>query len=150
MEKVSAEQLLDELESTTFSIDNQPYGFLFQLYREEILKRSVSKGLIHPEHLALVGDGSPLVTSTRERKHRICNCASDGINDCSCSRYFSQPDCDIGCNSSRSCFYHGYDSYMLVASDSESDLPVLPLLNPASRHDSHRFIHSFFRMKSQI
>ena len=37
---------------------------------------------------------------------------------------------------------------MLVASDSESDLPVFPLLNPASRHDSHGFLHAFFRMKS--
>ena len=36
---------------------------------------------------------------------------------------------------------------MLVASDSESDLPVFPLLSPASTHDSHRFLHCFFRMK---
>lgn len=37
---------------------------------------------------------------------------------------------------------------MLVASDSESDLPVFPLLNPASKHDSHGFLETFFRMKS--
>ena len=43
---------------------------------------------------------------------------------------------------------HGYDLYMLVASDSESDLPVFPLLNPASKHDSHGFLETFFRMKS--
>ncbi len=98
--------------------------------------------------MALAGDGTPLVASARERKHRVCDCASKGINDCSCDRYFSQPDCDIGWDSSRSCFYHGYDLYMLVASDSESDLPVFPLLNPASRHDSHGFLHAFFRMKS--
>ena len=29
------------------------------------------------------------------------------------------------------------------------DLPVFPLLNPASRHDSHGFLHAFFRMKSE-
>ena len=44
--------------------------------------------------------------------------------------------------------HHGYDLYMLVASDSESDLPVFPLLNPASKHDSHEFLLNFFRMKS--
>ena len=44
--------------------------------------------------------------------------------------------------------HHGYDLYMLVASDSESDLPVFPLLNPASKHDSHGFLLNFFRMKS--
>ena len=37
---------------------------------------------------------------------------------------------------------------MIVASDSESDLPIFPMLNPASMHDSHGFLHSFFRMKS--
>lgn len=36
----------------------------------------------------------------------------------------------------------------MVASDSESDLPVFPLLNPAFMHDSHGFLHSFFRMKN--
>ncbi|MFR8599199.1 MAG: hypothetical protein ACLVDH_09430, partial [Clostridioides difficile] len=81
------------------------------------------------------------------RKHRICDCALNGITDCKCDRYFSQTDCDIGWDSSRDCWYHGYDLYMLVASDSESDLPVFPLLSPASTHDSHGFLHCFFRMK---
>ena len=37
---------------------------------------------------------------------------------------------------------------MIVASDSESDLPIFPLLNPASKHDSHGFLETYFRMKS--
>ena len=37
---------------------------------------------------------------------------------------------------------------MLTASDSESDLPVFPLLQPASRYDSHGFLHCFFTMKT--
>ena len=147
VEKVSVEQLLPELENTVFRIENQPYGSLFQLYKSEFLDQSVSKGLITPENLALAGDGTPVITSQRERKYRICDCASNGITDCKCDRYFSQPDCDIGWDSSRDCWYHGYDLYMLVASDSESDLPVFPLLSPASTHDSHGFLHCFFRMK---
>lgn len=117
------------------------YDFLTRLWDSD-------EDNLNPHSLALAGDGTPVVTSARERKHRICDCAAKGINDCCCDRYFSQPDCDIGWDSSRSCFYHGYDLYMLVASDSESDLPVFPLLNPASRHDSHVFLHTFFRMKS--
>ena len=144
----SVEQLLQELEDTSFSISEQPYGSLFDLYNQEFLQQSVSKGLINPHALALASNGTPFVTSARERKHRVCDCASKDINDCSCDRYFSQPDCDIGWDSSRSCFYHGYDLYMLVASDSESDLPVFPLLNPASRHEFHGFLHAFFRIKS--
>ena len=146
--KVTVAELLPKLENTTFHIEDQPYGSLFQLYKNEFLDLSVSKGLIDKTSLALAGDGTPVVTSHRERKHRVCDCKSKGITDCTCDRYFSQPDCDIGWDSSRDCFYHGYDLYMLVASDSESDLPVFPLLSCASTHDSHGFLHTFFRMKS--
>lgn len=148
VEKVTVAELLPTLENTTFHIEDQPYGSLFQLYKNEFLDLSVSKGLINKSSLALAGDGTPVVTSHRERKHRVCDCKSKGITDCTCDRYFSQPDCDIGWDSSRDCFYHGYDLYMLVASDSESDLPVFPLLSCASTHDSHGFLHTFFRMKS--
>lgn len=105
------------------------------------------KGLLNTSSLALAGDRTPVVTSHRERKKRICNCAEKGITNCKCDRFFSQPDCDIGWDSSRDCYYHGYNLYMLVASDSESDLPVFPHLSCASRHDSHEFLHAFFRMK---
>ena len=148
IEKVTVDELLPQLENTTFDINEQPYGSLFKLYKSEFLDVSVSKGLITPESLAIAGDGTPVATSHRERKHRVCDCSSKGITDCKCDRYFSQPDCDTGWDSSRDCWYHGYDLYMLVASDSESDLPVFPLLNPASKHDSHSFWHTFFRMKS--
>ncbi len=148
IEKLSIEQLISQLENTSFNLGNQPYASLFDIYNKEFLQTSISKDLIKPEALALAGDGTPVVTSARIRKHRICDCSSNGINDCKCERYFSQPDCDIGWDSSRGYFYHGYDLYMLVSSDSESDLPIFPLLGPASRHDVHSFLHSFFRMKS--
>ena len=146
VEKVTVEQLLPELENTVFHIDEQPYGSLFELYKAEFLDASAAKGLIDTKNLALAGDGTPVVTSHRERKHRVCDCISKGITDCKCDRYFSQPDCDIGWDSSRDCWYHGYDLYMNV--DSESGLPVFPLLHPASMHDSHGFLHNFFRLRS--
>lgn len=146
VEKVMVEQLLPELEHTSFNMDDQPYGSLFKLYKAEFLDPSVERKLIHPKSLALAGDGTPVVTSHRERKHRLCDCVSKGITDCKCDRYFSQPDCDIGWDFSRDCWYHGYDLYRNV--DSESDLPVFPLLHPASKHDSHAFLHNFFRMKN--
>ena len=37
---------------------------------------------------------------------------------------------------------------MLVAANSESDLPLFPLLNPASKHDSHGFLEAYFRFKA--
>ena len=148
IEKLSVEKLFPALENTEFKLSGQPYSSLFSLFKKEFLDVSIKKELINSKSLALAGDGTPVVTSHRERKKRICNCLDKGITDCKCNRFFSQPDCDIGWDSSRNCFYHGYDLYMLVASDSESDLPVFPLLNPASKHDSHGFLESFFRMKS--
>ena len=148
IEKLSVDQLLKQLESASFSIDDQPYSSLFKIYNKEFLKQSVDRGLIDASNLSISGDGTPFVTSARERKHRICNCSDKGITDCDCDRYFSQPDCDIGWDSSRECFYFGYDLYMLVAANSESDLPVFPLLNPASKHDSLGFLETWFRMKA--
>ena len=112
------------MESSSFSIDDQPYASLFKIYNHEFLTVSISKGLIDTSNLSIAGDGMPVVTSARERKHRICKCSENGITSCDCDRYFSQPDCDVGYDSSRDCFYHGYDLYMLVASNSESDLPL--------------------------
>ena len=146
IEKVTVAQLLPELENTQFSLEEQPYSSLFKIYKKEFLDISVSKDLVHSDSLALAGDGTPVVTSHRERKKRICDCKEKGISECNCDRYFSQPDCDIGWDSSRDCFYHGYDLYMLV--DSQSDLPLFPHFSCASMHDSHGFLHAFFRMKS--
>ena len=145
VENVTVADLLPVLENTDFKLDEQPYSSLFAIYQKEFLDVSVSTGLIHSDALALAGDGTPVVTSHRERKKRICKCKDNGITDCKCDRYFSQPDCDIGWDSSRDCYYHGYDLYMLV--DSQSDLPVFPHFCCASKHDSHGFLHALFRMK---
>lgn len=150
VEKVTVDQLITRLDHTTFIPEQQPYHSLLQIYKKQFLDVSVSKGLINANSLSVAGDGTPVVTSHRIRSCRICCCRKKGISECSCDRYFSQPDCDIGWDSSRDCWYHGYDLYMLVASDSESDLPVFPLLNPASKHDSHGFLETFFRMKSLL
>ena len=145
VEKVTVADLLPSLEKTDFILDEQPYSSLFKIYQKEFLEISVSTGLIHADALALAGDGTPVVTSHRERKKRICKCKENGITVCKCDRYFSQPDCDIGWDSSRDCYYHGYDLYMLV--DFQSDLPIFPHFCCASKHDSHGFLHAFFRSR---
>ena len=103
---------------------------------------------MNPDHLALAGDGSPVVTARLERSKRICNCAPG--SDCKCKRKFSQPDCSWGWDSSRDKYFFGYHLYMFVASDSTNDLPVFPMLERASRHDMLSFLHTFFSMKSYL
>lgn len=141
IEKLTVAELLPQLEFTEFRLDTQPYASLFKIYGKEFLNVFVSKNLIHKDSLSIAGDGTPVVTSHRERKKCICKCKENGITDCNYDRYFSQPDCNIGWDSSRDCFYHGYDLYMLV--NSESDLLIFPHYSCASKHDSHGFLHAF-------
>ena len=68
VEKVTVADLLPVLEHTDFKLDEQPYSSLFAIYQKEFLDVSVSTGLIHSDALALAGDGTPVVTSHRERK----------------------------------------------------------------------------------
>ena len=127
--------------------DKHPVGLIFRLYKEQFLDVSVKKGLINPSRLSVAGDGTPIRTQARIRYQKICDCyKKHGILHCNCKRKFSQPDCNIGWDSHRNHHYFGYDLYMLTASDSESDLPVFPILGPASRHDSHGFLYNYFSM----
>ncbi|WP_113672472.1 hypothetical protein [Vallitalea guaymasensis] len=129
---------------------NNPFSLVFKLYHQQFLNVSIKNGLIAPKHLAVAGDGTPIRTSARERKKRICDCKEKGIHNCNCKRYFFQPDCNWGWDSSRDCYFHGYHLYMFVSSDSHSDLPVFPLLERASRHDMLSFLHTFFSMQSYL
>ena len=146
VEKETAEELIRRLSLTEFFIDEQPYATLFSIFQTCFLSRSVLCGVIQPGNLTLSGDGTPVVTAARERSHKICDCASKGVFRCSCPRFFSQPDCDIGWDSSRNLFYSGYDLYLIT--DTNRDLPLFPLFHPASRHDAPGFCQTFFRFLS--
>ena len=144
VEAFSVEELIENLKDTPPST-SQPFAGLFQIFNEIFLQHSSDLGLIDLSDLVLSGDGTEVVTSARHRYRRLCTCSD---RKCSCNRYFSQPDTDCGYDSSRHKFYYGYNLYMFTAADSGSDLPVFPLLNPASMHDSFAFCHTFASMKA--
>ena len=146
VERETTQELIERLSHTDFSIDEQPYATLFSIFQVCFLNQSFLSGIVHLDNLTLSGDGTPVVTAARERSHKICSCVANGIAHCSCPRSFSQPDCDIGWDSSRNLFYSGYDLYLLT--DTRHDLPLFPLLHPASKHDSHGFCEAFFRFLS--
>ena len=73
LKKVTVAELLPQLEKTAFPLNDQPYASLFKIYQKEFLDVSVEKGLIHKDSLALAGDGTPVVTSHRERKNVSAN-----------------------------------------------------------------------------
>ena len=124
-----------------------PPELIFRLYKEQFLDHSVDQGLIDKDKVSLAGDGTPVRTQARLRYKKICSC---GEKQCNCKRMFSQPDCNVGWDSSGDCYFNGYHLYMYVAADSDNDLPVFPLLEPASRHDMLSFLHSFFTMKAWL
>ena len=143
VETETTEELIERLSLTDFFLDEQPYATLFSIFQACFLNQSVLRGVIEPGNLTLSGDGTPVVTAARERGHKLCDCASKGVFRCSCPRFFSQPDCDIGWDSSRNLYYSGYDLYLIT--DTNSGLPLFPLFHPASKHDSHGFCEAFLR-----
>ena len=103
MERTTVSELLRQLEENQPSRP-QPFSLLFKVFQQEFLNESVSRGLLTPSELALSGDGTPVVTFSQQRKKRLCQYKERGISSCDCNRFYSQPDCDIGWDSSRAVF----------------------------------------------
>lgn len=121
----------------------QPFDRLFDFFQAEFLSNSAKLGLLGSlDSLSVAGDGTPVVTSSLLRSKSTCICRAQGLENCRHKRFFSQPDCDSGWDSSRERFFNGYHLYMFTASDSPHDLPVYPRFQPASRHDSLSLIVS--------
>ncbi len=146
VEKESVAQLIARLSGIFFRASEEAYGTLFRIFLSCFLEESIRQGKIHPDQLHIAGDGTPIVTAARFRSHHTCKCRENGILNCTCDRFYPQPDCDIGWDSSRERYYFGYDLYLLT--DADSGLPLFPLLHPASKHDSHGFCEAFFRFRS--
>ena len=74
VEKVSVDQLLEQLETTSFVLDDQPYSSLFKIYHREFLSQSIAKG---PSpvmgHLLSLPQGSAsiLPATVRKKESRI-------------------------------------------------------------------------------
>ena len=95
-----ASKLLPLLERWHLKPEN-PFFLIFQLYKHQFLDQSIHRGLIHPEPLALAGDGTPVRTAAQQRKKRTCDCKENGCPSCRCKRHYSQPDCNWGWDSHR-------------------------------------------------
>ncbi len=146
MEKLTVDQLLSQLQTEPPS-QEQPFSLLFKAFEKLFLEESVQRASLTLGRWPFPATVRPLLPPHNSESIG-CAIAENWNHDCECDRYYSQPDCDIGWDSHRGCFYHGYDLYLLTASDSVNDLPLFPLLNPASRHDSLGFLQCFFTMKS--
>lgn len=120
-----------------------PIDRLFGLFQSEFLAVSATLGLLgDTKSLAVAGDGTPVETAAYPRSKPACNCRAQGLADCNHPRIYSQPDCDVGWDSSREKYFDGYHMYTLTAANSPHDLPLYQRLYPASRHDAVSFVLS--------
>ena len=145
VDKETVGDLITRLSASVFSFDKEAYGTLLKIFRECFLDESIRRGALRTDTLDIAGDGTPIVTAARFRSHHTCKCWENGNFSCDCDRLYLQPDCDLGWDSSREQWYFGYELYLLT--DADSGLPLFPLLNPASKHDSHGFCDTFFRFR---
>lgn len=123
--------------------DALPYQLLFDIFKTVFVDRSHELGLLSDtQDISTSGDGTPVVTYARPRYKKICDCKEKGIPHCDCDRFYSQPDCDTGWDSSRERFFNGYHMYTYTACGSFYDLPLMPFLYKASQHDSISLVKS--------
>ncbi|MEC0146445.1 hypothetical protein [Paenibacillus alginolyticus] len=125
-----------------------PADRLFHFFQENIVNVSARFGLIGDcSALSATGDGTPLVTAAYSRSKSTCDCRAQDLAECNHPRIYSQPDCNIGWDSSREKYFNGYHLYMISAADSKHDLPLYPRLQPASRHDALSLVISSVEFK---
>lgn len=128
-----------------------PADRLFDFFQENIVSVSARLGLIgNCSALSATGDGTPIVTAAYSRSKSTCDCRAQGLAECNHPRIYSQPDCNIGWDSSREKFFNGYHLYMISAADSKHDLPLYPRLQPASRHDAVSLVISSVEFKQRF
>lgn len=127
--------------------ESQPFDYLAHFFRESFVNVSRRLGLIDTANLSLSGDGTPVVTSARNRSRHTCECRKNNVFKCSCQRSYSQPDCNVGWDSSRNCYYSGYNLYIFTEASSKNDLPIFFRCFKASEHDSTAFLSTWQYLK---
>ncbi|SHK51811.1 transposase [Paramaledivibacter caminithermalis] len=127
-----------------------PADRLFEFFESAFLSVSSKLGLLgDSNNFGIIGDGTPVETASYPRSKPTCTCNTKGISKCNHPRFYSQPDCNSGWNSSREKYFNGYYLCMISTSDSHYDLPLYPRLNPASRHDLVSFVISFIEFSQR-
>jgi len=85
--------------------------------------------------IAMSGDGSALTTGANPYGKPSCNCWKNGIYDCDCPRYYSDPTANWGYDSYRDTYYFGHTYYQYVVSTNGHDLPIQVSISCASETD---------------
>lgn len=112
---------------------------------------SAEKGLLgDTKSLTVSGDGSAIPTGASPHGKPSCDCRKNGIYDCDCARYYSDPTADWGYDSYRECYYFGHTFYQHVVSTSGHDLPLHVSISRASETDFTLSMTSIDRLRKAL
>jgi hypothetical protein len=132
----------------------KPDGLLKRL--EDILIQcaiipSAKRGLLGDTNsINISGDGSALPSGANPQGKPSCNCRENGIYDCNCPRYYSDPTANWGYDSYRDTYYFGHTYYQHVVSTNGHDLPLGVSIAPASETDFTLSLKSLDRLKKTL
>ncbi|MFQ7353969.1 MAG: hypothetical protein ACLROG_03875 [Coprococcus phoceensis] len=119
----------------------------FKIYDHEFFIGLISKGLIDISNLSIAGDGMPVINiCTRTEASVFANVPKMELLPVTVTVTFPSLTVTSVMILPENAFTMA-TTYILVALNSESDLPLFPLFNPASKHDSHGFLEAYFRFK---
>lgn len=102
-----------------------------------VVDESAKMGILGDvKKFSLAMDGSCLNSGASTFGVKVCECRSNGIYNCKCSRRYSDPDARWGWDSYHEQYFYGDTLFSATASDSPYDLPVYLRIAQAPRHDS--------------
>ena len=112
---------------------------------------SAERGLLgNLEAITICGDGAALPTGASPHGKPNCKCRDNGIYNCQCDRFYSDPTADWGYDSYRECYYFGHNYYQHVVSTNGHDLPMQVSISQASETDFTLSMKSLDRLKKAI
>jgi len=112
---------------------------------------SAKRGLLGDTNaITISGDGSPLPTGANPNGKPSCKCREEGIYNCKCPRYYSDPTADWGYDSYRECYYFGHTFYQHVVSTNGHDLPMHVSISRASETDFTLSPESLDRLRKAL
>ena len=119
----------------SFSI--RPEKTLQTIFARVAVDSSVELGIV-PKNLDVSGDGTCIKTGASSYGVKICDCKSQGIYNCKCSRKFSDPNATWGWDNSNERYFYGYTGYFLSTynNDLKVDIPLSIRIVEAKRNDS--------------
>jgi hypothetical protein len=112
---------------------------------------SAKRGLLDDtDSITISGDGSALHTGASPNGKPSCKCREEGIYNCKCPRYYSDPTADWGYDSYRERYYFGHTYYRHVVSTNGHDLPMHVSISRASETNFTLSPKSLDRLKKAL